>query len=240
MIALFRKEINIFFNTLIGYLIIIIFLLVNSIILWYWPGDLNILENGYANMDMLFVISPILLILFIPAISMRVFAKEYDTGTIEVLLTKPILTIHIVFAKYMAVFSLVCLSILPTIIYVLSIYYIGETIGNLDLASILGSYLGLILLSSLFSSISVFSSALSSNQIIALIISIILCVCFYYGFDLLSQAPLFHSIDYLIQKIGISYHYQNLSKGLFRFTDLMYFVSITFLFLKFNEQIISK
>jgi ABC-2 type transport system permease protein len=238
MIALFRKEISVFFGTLIGYLIIAIFLLVNSIILWYSGSQFSVIENGYANMDMFFIVSPMLFLLFIPAISMRIFAEEYNSGTIEILLTKPISVIQIIVAKYLAVLVLVCLSIFPTIIYVISIYYLGETIGNLDLASIFGSYLGLIFLSSVFSSVSVFSSALSSSQIISFIISIFLCVLFYFGFDLLSELSFLHSFDLLIQKVGISYHYQNLSKGLLRLTDFVYFLSVSFLFLKLNEQLI--
>ena len=238
MTALFRKEISVFFGTLTGYLIIAIFLLVNGIILWYNSNKFSIIENGYANMDMFFIVSPILFLLFIPAISMRVFAEEYNTGTIEIILTKPISVFKIVFAKYLAILTLVLLSIFPTIIYVVSIYYLGETLGNLDLASISGSYLGLILLSSVFSSISVFSSALSSNQIITFIISICLCALFYFGFDLLSNLSFLNSSELLIEKAGISYHYQNLSKGLLRLTDLIYFLSVSFLFLKLNEQLI--
>ena len=238
MIALFKKEISVFLSTLIGYLIIAIFLLVNGIILWYSASQFSIIENGYANMDMFFIVSPILFLLFIPAISMRVFAEEYNAGTIEILLTKPISVIQIVVAKYLAVLTLVFLSIFPTIIYVISIYYLGETIGNLDLARIFGSYLGLIFLSSVFSSVSVFSSALSSNQTISLIISIFLCGLFYFGFDLLSDLSFFHNFDLLIQKVGISYHYQNLSKGFLRLTDFVYFLSVSFLFLKLNEQLI--
>ena len=239
MITLFKKEISVFFGTLIGYFIIAIFLLVNGLMLWTDMSQFNILGNGYSNMHMFFIVSPLLFLLFIPAISMRVFSEEYNIGTIEILITKPISIFQIILAKFFAVLTLVCLSIFPTIIYVISIYYLGETIGNLDLAGIIGSYLGLILLSSVFSSISVFSSALSSNQIISFIISIFLCGLFYFGFDLLSELSFFHSFDLLIQKIGISYHYQNLSKGLLRLTDFVYFLSVSFLFLKITEDVMS-
>jgi len=201
-------------------------------------SQFNILEYGYANMDMFFIVSPLLFLLFIPAISMRVFSEEYNIGTIEILVTKPISILKIILAKFLAVLTLVCLSIFPTIIYVISIYYLGETIGNLDSASIIGSYLGLILLGSVFSSISVFSSALSSNQIISFIISIILCGLFYFGLDLLSELTLLQNIDLLIQKFGTSYHYNNMSNGLLRLTDLVYFLSVSFLFLKLTEQLI--
>ena len=238
MIAIFKKEISVFFSTLIGRLIIGGFLLVNGILLWSDFSKLNILDYGYADMDVFFEISPLLFLLLIPAVSMRVFTEEYANGTMEILVTKPITSFQIVLGKFLSVFSLALCAIIPTLIYVISIYYLGETIGNLDLAGIIGSYLALILLSSVFSSISVFSSALSSNQIISFIISIVLCGLFYFGFDLLSELSFFNSFDLLIQKIGISYHYQNLSKGLLRLTDFVYFLSVSFFFLKLTENII--
>lgn len=238
MIALYKKEISVFFSSIIGYLIIGLFLLINSLILWHDISDINILDNAYANMDSLFSIAPLIFLVFIPAVSMRVFAEEFNTGTIETLMTKPITAFNIVFAKYLAVLSLILISIIPTIIYVVSIYFLGEIIGNLDLASIVGSYIGLILLSSIFSAISVYASSLSSNQIVAFILAIIICSFFYFGLDLLSQVPLLLSVDLIIQKIGISFHYNMLSKGLIKLTDFVYFISISLLFIKLTEGVI--
>ena len=174
MISLFKKEISVFFGSFIGYIIIGLFLITNSIILWSDYSTLNILDYGYANMDLFFSLSPLLLILLVPGLSMRIFTEEYNTGTIETLLTKPISLFKIVLSKYFAVFFLVLIAILPTLLfYVTTLYFLGETIGNIDLASIFGSYIGLILLSSLFVSISVFSSVLTTNQITSFIIAII-------------------------------------------------------------------
>ena len=122
MIALFRKEISVFFSTLIGYLIIGIFLLINSILLWSDFSDMNILSYGYADMDIFFTTAPLFFLLFIPAISMRIFTEEYSSGTIETLITKPITSLQIILAKFLAVFVLVLFAILPTLIYVVSIY----------------------------------------------------------------------------------------------------------------------
>ena len=238
MIALYKKEISIFFSSIIGYLIIGLFLLINSLILWHDISDINILDNAYANMDSLFSIAPLIFLVFIPAVSMRVFAEEFNTGTIETLMTKPITAFNIVLAKYLAVLSLILISIIPTIIYVVSIYFLGEIIGNLDLASIVGSYIGLILLSSIFSTISVYASSLSSNQIVAFILAIIICSFFYFGLDLLSQVPLLLSVDLIIQKIGISFHYNMLSKGLIKLSDFVYFISVSLLFIKLTEGVI--
>jgi ABC-2 type transport system permease protein len=238
MIALYKKEISVFFSSIIGYLIIGLFLLINSLILWHDISDINILDNAYANMDSLFSIAPLIFLVFIPAVSMRVFAEEFNTGTIETLMTKPITAFNIVLAKYLAVLSLILISIIPTIIYVVSIYFLGEIIGNLDLASIVGSYIGLILLSSIFSAISVYASSLSSNQIVAFILAIIICSFFYFGLDLLSQVPLLLSVDLIIQKIGISFHYNMLSKGLIKLSDFVYFISVSLLFIKLTEGVI--
>ena len=238
MITLYKKEISIFFSTIIGYLIIGLFLLIGSLILWHDISEINILDNAYASMDSLFSIAPLIFLLFIPSVSMRVFSEEFNTGTIETLITKPISSFEIVTAKFFAVLSLVIIAILPTITYVISIYFLGETTGNLDLAAIIGSYIGLLLLSSIFSSISVYASSLSSNQIVAFILAIIMSSFFFFGFDILSQLPYLQIVDLTLQKIGISYHYNMMSKGLLKVSDLVYFMSVSLLFIKLTEVVI--
>ena len=240
MIALFRKELSVFFSTLIGYLIIGIFLLINSFLLWSDFSDMNILSYGYADMDIFFTSAPLFFLLFIPAISMRVFTEEYSSGTIEILITKSINSLQIVIAKFLAVFVLVIFAILPTLIYVASIYYLGENIGNLDLAGIMGSYLGLIFLCALFSAISIYASSLASNQIISFAFAILLCTLFYFGFDILSELSFFQNFDLFIQQIGISFHYEMMSKGLVKLSDIIYFVSVTTLFIKLTELVITE
>jgi len=238
MITLYKKEISIFFSTIIGYLIIGLFLLISSLILWHDISEINILDNAYASMDSFFSIAPLIFLLFIPSVSMRVFSEEFNTGTIETLITKPISSFEIVTAKFFAVLSLVIIAILPTITYVISIYFLGETTGNLDLAAVVGSYIGLILLSSIFSSISVYASSLSSNQIVAFLLAIIMSSFFFFGFDILSQLPYLQIVDLILQKIGISYHYNMMSKGLLKVSDLVYFMSVSLLFIKLTEVVI--
>ena len=238
MIALLKKEISVFFSTLIGYLIIGVFLLINSILLWSDFSKMNILEYGYADMDIFFSIAPLLFLLFIPAISMRIFTEEYTSGTMETLITKPITAFNIVLGKFLAIFTLVLFAIIPTLIYVVNIYYLGEIIGNLDLAGIIGSYIGLIFLCSLFSSVSVYASSIVGNQIISFLIAILLNTLFYFGFDLLSEISLLQNIDLIIQQIGVSFHYDSMSKGLIKFSDVVYFTSFTFLFIKLTELVI--
>ena len=198
----------------------------------------NLLDNAYASMDAFFTASPLIFLLFIPAISMRTFSEEYNTGAIETLITKPIAPYHIVIGKFLAILTLVVLSLLPTFLYIITMYFIGETEGNLDLAGIAGSYIGLFMLSSIFASIGVFASSLSNNQIIAFILGIIISAIFYFGFELLSKIPILQPINFLLQEMGISYHYNIMSKGLLKLSDIVYFISVSLIFIKLSELVI--
>ena len=238
MIALLRKEINIFFSSLIGYLIIALFLLINGLFLWLVKSEFNLLDFGYANMDMFFMLSPIIFLVFTPAIGMRMLSEEFRTGTIEILLTKPISVAQLVASKFIATLLLLVIAILPTITYVISIYYLGETIGNLDIGGILGAYFGLFFLCGVYAAISILSSSITSNQIVAFLLAIILNIMVYYGFDLLAAFEGLQSIDLIIQKMGIAYHFDMMSKGVISTENILYFISVIFLFLKFAEIVI--
>ena len=238
MIVLFRKEINQFFRSITGLLTIVIFLMVNGLFMWIFSGDFNVLDFGYANMDFFFMLSPILFLIFIPAICMRLFSEEYRSGTMEVLLTKPISIWNMVVSKYLAANVLVLFSILPTLIYFISIYFLGETIGNLDVGGIIGSYLGLFMLSSAFIAIGIFTSAISSNQVVAFLIAIICNAIVYYGFGILSEVTFFQNWDLLIRNLGIAFHYNVMSKGVIDSRDVLYFMSICFLFLMLSKTTI--
>ena len=161
MIALLKKEINLFFSSVIGVLTIVLFLLINALFLWIFSGDFNLLDFGYATLDPFFMISPVIFLIFIPAVCMRLFSEEYQSGTMESLLTKPISLWNVIFSKFLAANVLVLFAIIPTLIYFVSIYYLGETIGNLDFGGIMGSYIGLLMLSSTFIAIGIFSSSIS-------------------------------------------------------------------------------
>ncbi len=238
MIVLFRKEINQFFRSITGLLTIVIFLMVNGLFMWIFSGDFNVLDFGYANMDSFFMLSPILFLIFIPAICMRLFSEEYRSGTMEVLLTKPISIWNMVVSKYLAANVLVLFSILPTLIYFISIYFLGETIGNLDVGGIIGSYLGLFMLSSAFIAIGIFTSAISSNQVVAFLIAIICNAIVYYGFGILSEVTFFQNWDLFISNLGIAFHYNVMSKGVIDSRDVLYFMSICFLFLMLSKTTI--
>ena len=200
MIALFRKEINQFFSSVIGLLTIVLFLLVNALFLWIFSGDFNLLDFGYATLDPFFMLSPIIFLIFIPAVCMRLFSEEYQSGTMESLLTKPISIWNVVFSKFLAANVLVLFAIIPTLIYFVSIYYLGETIGNLDIGGIMGSYFGLFMLSSTFIAIGIFASSINSNQVVAFLIAIVGNAIIYYGFDVLSNISFLQNWDLATDK----------------------------------------
>jgi len=234
MKAIFKKEINMFFSSFSGTLIIALFLLSNSVLLWWISGTgQNILEIGYSNIDPLFFIAPFLLLLFIPAISMNSFSSEIENGTIETLKTKPISSLQIITGKYLAIITIVSLSILPTLTYVFTINYLSE--NGIDSGGIIGSYIGLFLLSFVFTSISLFCSSISKNPLSVLIISVIICSLFYFGFDIISNIDTVESFKIEISEIGIATHYKTMSTGLLSLSDLLYFLIIIMLFLQFTN-----
>jgi len=231
MFTLFRKEINGFLNSLIGYIVIIVFLLIIGLFLWVLPVDSNILDFGYASMDGLFIIAPFVFLFLIPAITMRSFADEKRSGTIELLMTQPLTDLQVILAKYFAGLVLVIFSLIPTLVYFFSVYHLGLPPGNLDIGSMWGSYIGLVFLSAVFVSIGIFSSSVSDNQIVSFIIAIFLSAFFYMGFELIYIFIVSGKIGLMVQSLGINVHYSSISRGVIDSRDLIYFLSITSLFL---------
>ena len=232
MLALLRKEINIFLGSLIGYIVIAVFLLAIGLFLWVFQGnDFNILESGYANIDALFVLAPWVFMFLVPAITMRSFAEERKSGTVELLLTQPISDTGIILAKYLAGLMLVIFSLLPTLIYFVTIYYLASPAGNIDIGGIAGSYIGLVLLASGFVAIGIFASALTDNQVIAFIIAMFLCFFWHIGFESLSSLGWLGGFDAVFLQIGISTHYSSMSRGVIDSRDVVYFLSLTGFFI---------
>lgn len=225
MISIFKKEIRSFLSSLIAYVVIIVFLIATGLFMWILP-DYNAFDMGYANLDTLFGMAPWLFIFLISAITMRSFSEEKKAGTIEVLTTKPLTDMQIIMGKYLAGVVLVLFSLLPTILYVYTIYELGTPTGNLDMGGIIGSYIGLFMLASSFVAIGLFASAISDNQIVAFILSMFLCYTFYNLFDLLANFNLLGTWDSVVASLGISAHYQSISRGVIDSRDLMYFISL--------------
>ncbi len=228
MIQIFAKEFNGFLHSLIAYLVIGVFLTGMGLLTWVFP-DTSVLDYGFADLDTLFSMAPYVFIFLIPAITMKSFAEEKKMGTLELLFTKPLTDWDIVLGKFFASFALVLVAIAPTIIYYFSIAQLGNPVGNIDTASVVGSYIGLALLAAVFCSIGILMSTFSNNQIVSFILAAFFCFLFYTGFDSLSSFAGENTL--LVKQVGILYHYDALSKGLIDSRDVVYLVSVTGFFL---------
>lgn len=236
MYSLFLKELSSFLSSLLGYVVIITFL---GVIGWFlWGGflfgystEFNILDQGYANLDGLFVLAPFVFLLLIPAVTMRSFSDEKKTGTIELLFTRPITDMQIIMAKYLASFALVVLSLLPTLIYFFTVWQLGYPPGNIDTGGFWGSFIGLLFLGAAFSAIGIFASSISDNQVVSFILAILLSAVMYLAFEFIYSFSLFGSLDLFIRSLGISSHYSSISRGVIDTRDVIYFLSLIVFFL---------
>lgn len=230
MFSIYKKEVASYFNSLIGYLAISLFLLITGLVLWFFP-DSSILETGYASLEGFFSLAPYLLIFLIPAITMRSIAGEKADGTYDLLLSRPISLKQIVIEKYAGSLTIVILAILPTIVYAITLYVLAFPIGNIDLGATIGSYLGLLLLSSAFVALSIFCSSLTQNPIIAFLLAIFLCFTIYYGIGAIAQLPIFTAVADGLAGMGIQSHYDAVSRGVLAAQDFIYFLSFSIFFL---------
>ena len=238
MITILKKEINEFLDSLIGYVVIGIFLIGIGLLMWVFP-ETNVLDYGYASMETLFSVAPYVFMFLIPAITMKAFAEEKRNGTIELLYTLPFRDIEIVIGKFLAGFLLVVFSIIPTLVYYFTLSFLGNPVGNIDTAGIIGSYIGLILLGGIFTSIGVLASALTGNQIVSFILAAFLCFSFYAGIASIASINIWSETSYIIEQIGILTHYETLSKGLVDMSDVVYFLSMIVLFLYVTRIILN-
>jgi ABC-2 type transport system permease protein len=231
MWALFKKEISGFFSSLTGYLVIAVFLLLNSLFMWIVPGQFNVIGNGYATLDTLFAIAPWVFLFLVPAICMRMFSEEKRTGTLDLLYTRPVSELQIILAKFLASWVLVLSSLLPTLIYFWSVSRLGSPPGNMDMGGTWGSYIGLLFLGGIYAAIGIFASSLTGNQIVAFILAVFLSFLMYMGFDFLSGIAESGSTEFFISRLGISYHYNSISRGVIDSRDMLYFAGVIFLFI---------
>lgn len=222
---IFFKEFNSFLNSLIGTLVVGVFLIVMGLLMWVFP-DTSVLEYGYADMDTLFSVGPYVFIFLVPAITMRSFAEERKMGTLELLMTRPLTEKDIVLGKFFACFLLVIIAMVPTLLYYFTLYQLGNPEGNIDTPGVIGSYVGMILLGGVFCSIGIFASSLSANQIVSFILAAFLCIAFYSGFESASKLLDNPEMTLVVKQLGLLYHYESMSKGLIDSRDLVYFLSV--------------
>jgi ABC-2 type transport system permease protein len=228
MIAIIKKEINSFFASPIGYLVISLFLIINGLFLWVFSGNYNILDAGFADLLAFFELAPWVLLFLIPAVTMRAFSDEKKMGTLELLLTKPVTLRSIVLGKYFGAVLLILISLIPTFLYIVTISNLGNPAGNWDFGSTLGSYIGLFFLVLAYSAIGVFSSTLSKNQIVAFLIALFLSFALYYGFQGLGA---FGSFGFSIEGLGMKAHFDSIARGVLDSRDMLYFLSVSVFFI---------
>jgi len=230
MFAILRKEIRGFFSSLTGYIVILVFLLINSLFMWVFPGEWNIFDSGYAGLDTFFFLSPWVFLFLVPAVTMRMIAEEKRLGTIELIYSRPITERGIIWGKYLASLFLVLLALLPGLIYYFSVFMLGESTGNLDKGGTLGALIGLFFLASVYASAGIFASSLSDNQVVAFILAVLICFFLFMGFDLFAYLPGLKRMDEFVIRLGINEHYKSVSRGVIDIKDAVYFISVALIF----------
>jgi len=232
MLALISKEIRATLSSLVGIMAIVVFLLISGLFIWVFPN--NVLDQQYADLDLLFSYAPWVFLFLIPALTMRTFAEEKRTGTIELLLTRPISELQIVLAKYISVVLLIVLALVPTLFYYVSIIELGDPPGNVDKGGTWGSYIGLLLLAAGFAAIGTFASSITQNQVVAFIVAVLFCFLTFIGFQLIGSFETFGALQSTILRLGMQEHYTSLSRGVLDSRDIVYFLGCIALFILFS------
>ncbi|MBK7711621.1 MAG: gliding motility-associated ABC transporter permease subunit GldF [Bacteroidales bacterium] len=230
MFSIFRKEISGFFSSMTGYIVILVFLLINSLFMWVFPGEWNIFDTGYAGLDTLFFLSPWVFLFLVPAVTMRMIAEENRLGTMELIYSRPITEREIIWGKYLASILLVLLALLPGLIYYISVYSLGETPGNLDKGGTMGAFIGLFFLASVYASAGIFASSVTDNQVVAFILAVLICFFLFMGFESFAYLPGLKKLDEFVIRLGINEHYKSLSRGVVDIRDAVYFIAVALIF----------
>ena len=240
MLAILKKEIQSFFASPIGYLVVGVFLITNGLFLWVFKGDFNIIDQGFADLSGYFFLAPWVLIFLIPAITMKSFSEEIKQGTLELLLTKPISVWQIILGKFGGALLLTIIALIPTLLYIYTINQLGNPVGNIDLGTAIGGYLGLVGIALIYNAIGIFTSSLTNNQIVAFISAVFLCFIMYYGFEGLSGYEIPGVSSLAFENIGIKAHFNNIGRGVIDTRDIIYFLSLSFLFLYCTKFTLTK
>ncbi|WP_019038185.1 gliding motility-associated ABC transporter permease subunit GldF [Psychroflexus tropicus] len=235
MLAIFSKEFNSFFSSAIGLIVVSLFLIAVGSLVWVIPGGFNIFDYGYVNLIPFFEVLPLIFAFLIPAVCMRSFSEEKKQGTLELLLTKPLSIPQLVFGKFLGCLLLSIIAVLPSLFYLISLSSLANENVMVDYGVIFSSYLGTFLLLSCYTSVGIYASSLSSNQIVAFIIGTMISLFLFYGWDSLSSISLGNSQLYALDYLGIRYHFKSISRGVLDTRDVIYFISVTILFLSLTR-----
>lgn len=230
MFAIFSKEVNSFFGSLIAYVVISVFLVAVGLIVWVFP-DSNVLDYGYADLGVFFNLTPFVLLFLVPAITMRAIAEESRNGTLELLLTKPLSDLQLILGKFAASWLLVIITLLPTLLYYASVYRLGNPPGNIDSAAVWGSYIGLFLLSGSLTAMGVWVSSLSDSQIVAFVLTVFLGFVWYMGFGALSDLLVSGTLSGFLGWLALDRQYISLGRGLVDSRSVVYLLTLIVFFI---------
>jgi gliding motility-associated transport system permease protein len=239
MLNIFWKEISDYLSSLIAYVVIGVFLMALGLLMWVFP-ETNVLDYGYADMGTLFTMGPFVLMFLIPAITMKMFAEELKTGSFEILSVKPVSLYDIVLGKFLASWSISVIAILPTLVYFFSLYQLANPRGNVDVAGVIGSYIGLIILASVFTAIGLFASSMTRNQVIAFVLASFLSFLLFTGINSLANINVWSDFSLILAGLSVEQHYNAMSRGVLDSRDVVYLLSVNALLLFFTSLILKR
>ena len=228
--TIFRKEFIAFFSSATGYVVLGLFWLALSLFMWVIPGNYNVIDTGYAQLNSLFSLTPWLFMLLCPAITMRMLAEEHQNHTWDWLQSLPVGTTRIVIGKYMASVTLSLIAITPFFLYYWAVGQLAEPVGNVDSGAFWGAMLGVIFLIAANTAVGLFASALSRSQLVSFIVGVVMCFVLFYGFDLASSFFSNGIVAEHISHAGFHYHYTSISRGVIDTRDLAYFILVSAIF----------
>jgi len=240
MFAILKKELWSYFGNWSAWIIIAAFSLITTLFLFFFENDSNIFDIGSASLQSYFVLVPWLLMFIIPALSMKTFAEEQQTGTLNWLFSQPLKISDLVTGKFLSVWIVGVLCLIPSLIYLYTVYVLGVPTGNLDMGMTMGSYLGLIILIAGFAGVGILASSISQNQIMAYLLGVFMSFIMYFGIEQLASYKLLGGADFILQNVGFYQHFLGFTRGLIDFKDVAYFVLIIGLTLFLSNYFITK
>ncbi len=240
MLAILKKELWSYFGNWSAWIIIAAFSFISALFLFFFENDFNILDIGTASLQSFFMLSPWLFMFIIPALAMKTFAEEQQSGTLQWLFSQPLKISEIISGKFLAVMVVGILCLLPSLVYLYSVYVLGVPVGNLDFGATLGSYFGLFILIATFSSVGILASSLSSNQIMAYLLGVFMNFILYFGIEQLANFKLLGGADYILQNLGFYHHFMAFTRGLIDTQDVFYFLFVIGLSLFLAKYFVEK
>jgi ABC-2 type transport system permease protein len=213
--TIFQKELRSYFNSAVAYVVIVVFL---AIVGWMYTSSMFLMN--VASLRMMFELIPLVFLFVVPAVTMRLLAEEKKAGTIELLTTKPLHDWEIVAGKFLAAWALIGIALLPTLIYYITVAFLGD----IDNGPVIGGYLGLLLMAGVYVAVGLLASSLTENQIVAFIVGLLLMFAFFMMDKVLIFVPDF--MTSIVEYLGIDFHFSNIARGVIDSRDIVYFGSV--------------